>query len=326
MKCEQKQQLQNDDKECNSIMATKSNWLLRGHDAPEIKKYPIKRFIVIENDMFCSSAFKSLSAQGMWVLLRFLQKREWNRKGKKGKWEGYRDLPLAFTYAEAEAFGISTSQFHSIIKRLVEVGFIDVDHQGGFYGKDYSRFRLSARWRDYGTPEFRVRKKERVLQPGLDVQSHKAKIAMKSDSSILTKTNSIAGSMKYGGCLNLVAGKDVNLQRETDDIAKKMEDMENMSCFSYMVMKNNSPYISPFPGVAPMEADFTSHESESACSDCTKCGARATKRMRQGGAGEQCLHATCLHHWDKSARAKLSRTLIRKNRDKRVHNRIAVAA
>jgi len=208
----------------------------------------------------------------------------------------------------------------------VEVGFLDVDHQGGFYGRDYSRYRLSARWRDYGTPDFRVRKKERVLQPGLDVQSHKAKLAMKAESPILTKTNSISGSMKYVGCLNLVAGKDVKLETESADIMKEMEEVENMSCFSYMVMKNNSPYISPSHGVAPMEADFTSHESESACSDCTKCGARATKRMRQGGAGEQCLHATCLHHWDKAARAKLGGALKRRKKHRRAVYGLRAAA
>ena len=37
---------------------------------------------------------------------------------------------LAFTYTEAEHFGISRSRFHTIIKELVEKGFIDIDYTG----------------------------------------------------------------------------------------------------------------------------------------------------------------------------------------------------
>lgn len=135
------------------------------------KRYLIRREAWIEPDMFYSEAFKGLSSKAMWVLLRFRQKRTWLKvKGKKKK-PVYNNKGIAFTYDEAVYFSISQSQFHTIIKKLVEVGFIDVDHQGGFFGRDVSKYNLSDRWRDFGKPTFKKVEKKRVLQAGLDVRS-----------------------------------------------------------------------------------------------------------------------------------------------------------
>ena len=59
------------------------------------------------------------------------------------------------TYGEAEALGIKTSSFHRSIIKLVEVGFLDIYHQGGWVGRDYSRYSMSDRWKDYGTDLFK---------------------------------------------------------------------------------------------------------------------------------------------------------------------------
>ena len=96
----------------------------------------------------------------------------------------YDKTGLAFTYAEAAYFGISKAQFHRIIKLLVERGFIDIEHQGGAYGRDYSRYKLSDRWENYGTPGFKRIVKDRVLQPGLDVQARK-KAKLKKDNKVI---------------------------------------------------------------------------------------------------------------------------------------------
>ena len=93
---------------------------------------------------------------------------------------------LIFTYSEAREYGISRAQFHRIIKQLVAKGFIDVQHQGGCYGRDYSRYKLVDRWKKYGTPEFVEIIKKRVLQAGLDVQSRKAQ---KKEKRTKTKVN-----------------------------------------------------------------------------------------------------------------------------------------
>lgn len=127
--------------------------------------------------MFESAAFRSLSSKAMWALLRFLQKRTWEKaKIGRGKTQTiYQTEGLSFSYTEAEAFGISKAQFHRILKKLVERGFLDPEHRGGAYGRDYSRYAMSDRWRNYGQPNFEFKTLERVLLPGHDVQSRIAK-------------------------------------------------------------------------------------------------------------------------------------------------------
>ncbi|BEQ14434.1 hypothetical protein FAK_15000 [Desulfoferula mesophila] len=113
----------------------------------------------------------------MWALLRFIQKCTWEKiKIRGGKTRTiYQKEGLSFSYAEAKEFGISTAQFHRILKLLVELGFLDPEHRGGAYGRDYSRYALSDRWRNYGQPDFEFKTLERVLRPGHDVQSRMAK-------------------------------------------------------------------------------------------------------------------------------------------------------
>ena len=160
------------------------------------KKYRFRVDIWLGHEMFYSEPFRLLSAKASWVLLRFLQKRKWvypRRSGTMKRKPIYDNTGIVFTYAEANHFGISTSTFHTITKTLVRLGFIDVEHQGGAYGQDYSRYAISDRWRRYGTPEFREVIKRRVLQPGLDVRSHqeaKLKVPTGNRSYVSTENRS----------------------------------------------------------------------------------------------------------------------------------------
>lgn len=133
----------------------------------------LKRNIYVEWELLESEAFRKLNKSSIRVLLRFLQKRTWSKtgKGKRAKIE-YNNSKLVFTYAEASALGIKTNAFYEAIKRLVEVGFIDIEHQGGAYGRDYSRYSISNRWISYDTSLFIEKKKERSLHMGMDVQSN----------------------------------------------------------------------------------------------------------------------------------------------------------
>ena len=133
-------------------------------------KFRLRRDTLISWEVLESEAFMSLSATGIRVLLRFLQKRTWS-KARRIKKIVYDNGGLAFTYAEAETLDISTSQFHAVLKKLIEVGFIDVEHQGGIHKNDYSRYALSERWRNYGTDAFKSIEKRRVLWKGHDVRS-----------------------------------------------------------------------------------------------------------------------------------------------------------
>lgn len=145
-------------------------------NTPKKKKFLLRRDAYLSWEILDSDAFKKLSAKGIQALLRFSQKRTWtDTKVNRKKKRVYNGKNLSFTYAEAQELGISTSQFHVILKKLIEVGFIDMEHQGGGLARDYSRFTLSERWRDYGKPDFKKVIKKRVLQPGLDVRSWQKK-------------------------------------------------------------------------------------------------------------------------------------------------------
>jgi len=62
-----------------------------------------------------------------------------------------------FSYTEGKRFGFSPSTFSKVIQALVRIGFIDPVDKGGLRGdcKSYNIFRLSKRWQEYGTPNFR---------------------------------------------------------------------------------------------------------------------------------------------------------------------------
>jgi hypothetical protein len=128
--------------------------------------------------MFESEAYRSLSGRAMWVLQRFLQKRRWEIMKRSGqKYKIFVNDDLEFTYSEAIHFQISRSRFHEIIRVLYERGFIEIEHQGGGVGRDPSKYKLIDDWRYW--PDI-TRKKERVLQAGLDVRSRQKAKSKKS--------------------------------------------------------------------------------------------------------------------------------------------------
>jgi DNA-binding PadR family transcriptional regulator len=163
-----------------------------------MSNFNLRRDVLLTWEILDSEAFKALSTSAIRVLLRFLQKRTWEKRKVKGRKKiVYSNDALAFTYAEAAFLGIKNTAFYESIRRLVEVGFIDVDHQGGCYGKDYSRYSLSERWRDYGTDNFKKIEKKRSLQRGLDVRSNmmkKIKAPTEIRSGLLQKSVVMAES------------------------------------------------------------------------------------------------------------------------------------
>ena len=132
-------------------------------------KFNLNRKPWLPEGMIESEAMRSLKgAKTIIVLLRFYQKRRWIRRRKKVE---YIDEPLSFTYGEAQALGIGKSRFHEIIRVLCRYGFIEIEYQGGGLARDYSRYVLSERWRDYGTKNFKHIEKPKAGRPGCDVQS-----------------------------------------------------------------------------------------------------------------------------------------------------------
>jgi hypothetical protein len=137
-------------------------------------KYRLKRSVLLNWEIMESTAFRELSAADIRVYLRLLQKRSWKKHKHKTIYE---DGPFGFPYSEAtQALGIGRSTFRRSIKRLHERGFLTVAHQGGsFEGKDYSCYSLSEDWRQYGTPDFKPRKKLQTVRAGHDVRSWQRK-------------------------------------------------------------------------------------------------------------------------------------------------------
>lgn len=151
-------------------------------------KFKIKNEIRIIADMYYSEAFKSLSRSAMLTLMRCLQKRKWTveGKGKKSK-RIYLDEEFIFPYTEAAFLEIGTTQHWKNINKLIEVGFLDLAYQGGWYQKherekDYSRYKLSERWRDYGKPEFKPVAKKKALPISFHIREHLKQKKLKSTS------------------------------------------------------------------------------------------------------------------------------------------------
>lgn len=152
------------------------------------KKYEIRNKILIEPDMFYSKAFKCLSASAIRTLMRCLQKRKWEKAKVNGKKRVvYYNAPFIFPYAEASFLGIGTTQHWKNIIKLVEVGFLEIEHQGGWYQKherekDYSRYINSDRWKKYGTPEFQKIDKHKVLPPRFHIRKNMERQKLKATS------------------------------------------------------------------------------------------------------------------------------------------------
>ena len=111
--------------------------------------------IVVERGLIRSRAFLSLKTRGSaQALLLFLSKRKMIRVGKKKSWMCANNGELTFTFSEALKHGWGKKRFSLIRRELLEKGFIDIEEPGGAYGKDPTKFRLSERWRDFGTDHF----------------------------------------------------------------------------------------------------------------------------------------------------------------------------
>jgi len=64
---------------------------------------------------------------------------------------------FTFSYPEGKRYGFAFSTFSKIIQNLVHYGFIDPVDKGGLRGcgRSYSFFKLSIRWQNYGTEQFK---------------------------------------------------------------------------------------------------------------------------------------------------------------------------
>lgn len=99
-----------------------------------------------------SKAYQELTGNAVKALTYF-KRFDGIIKAKSGE---YYNGIFDFTYSEALTIGFARSTFSRIIKELHKKGFIDIVKQGGKRGcgMSNSKYKLSARWEDYGTPRF----------------------------------------------------------------------------------------------------------------------------------------------------------------------------
>lgn len=193
-------------------------------------EYKIRKKILIEPDMFYSDAFKGLSSSAIRTLMRCLQKRKWEKTKIHGKKQIiYCDDGFIFPYAEATFLGVGTTQFWKNIIKLIDVGFLDLVHQGGWYqknekAKDYNVYKLSERWRKYDTSEYEMVTKPKVLREQFHIREN-----MKRQKLKVT-------SQKRSGQLHKSEGEKT--KHENDRLHKsevKEQAMESLQSFTATV-------------------------------------------------------------------------------------------
>ncbi len=112
----------------------------------------------IEEIEVISEAFKKLTptAIRVYLLLKMRIKKIPRGNGKRAKWIPTNNGELEFSYSEAEnKHGIPRSSFMNAITRLVETGFIDIEHSGsGGVKGDKNQYSISSRWVKFGSPHF----------------------------------------------------------------------------------------------------------------------------------------------------------------------------
>jgi len=118
-------------------------------------KIRLPPFVPILLDEIKSQAFGELLPTSLKVYCHFKRIAGLLKAKSKGTFNGLFD----FTYSEAKQYGFSTKTFSNCIADLNNKGFIDIVDSGGLRGNCHSnaKYKLSERWRDYGSKNFLLR-------------------------------------------------------------------------------------------------------------------------------------------------------------------------
>ena len=114
--------------------------------------------IMMKYELLHSTAYRDLNyGPAIKVLNWFHEKIKVEKiEGRRGK-QRYRVKDggeMSFTYKEAAHRGLTHQKFRKAIGELHRLGFVDVVRPGSSMKGDWTVFRLSARWKAYGTPHF----------------------------------------------------------------------------------------------------------------------------------------------------------------------------
>ena len=163
------------------------------------RQYPNGRYVMLPPELMECQIYQTLTGKQMWVLNRFYQKVKWKERKRRMARLRLSDIrnngKIFFTYSEAAENGILASTFSRSIKKLVELGFIDIAEPGNSLVQTPSKYSISDRWKKWGTSDFEAVKKERALPVGLGFQpgnqhNPKTKQAVTGDSSATVTADS----------------------------------------------------------------------------------------------------------------------------------------
>jgi hypothetical protein len=109
-------------------------------------------FVPLTWKMLNSTAYKALPPSAAKALPYFFGKVKCTYNDPQRCLETF-----SFSYTEGKRLGFSPATFSKVIQALVRIGFIDPVDKGGLRGdgKSYNIFKLSKRWEDCETPNFK---------------------------------------------------------------------------------------------------------------------------------------------------------------------------
>ena len=137
--------------------------------------------IFINRQLYKSEAWVSLRGAAPKIYLLFLDKRQIEMVGRKGKYRVVNDGKIEFTYKEAKRRGFSKDVFGRGIKELCAKGFLRIAEPGGFNKECPTLYGFSDMWKRYGKPEFdpvtKPKRKYRVhgFKPGNQLWRRRSK-------------------------------------------------------------------------------------------------------------------------------------------------------
>jgi hypothetical protein len=112
------------------------------------------------NSLLKSKVWLSLGGKAPQVFMIFMSKRNTTKQGERKKqqkeYSAWNHKELEFTYSEAAKMGIGEHAFRRAIDNLVDHGFIDIEEYGGGVEQRKTIYRLSNRWKKWGTDEFHM--------------------------------------------------------------------------------------------------------------------------------------------------------------------------
>jgi hypothetical protein len=166
-------------------------------------KKPSKNSIWVEKRLLNSRAYSDLKTHSPKVLTWFFLKRQMVKyKDSKSNenWIIKNNGSIVFTYKEAERKrALSKKKFVCALDDLIAKGFLAVTHQGTGQN-DYSRYKLTTNWKDYGTKDFKPcpqRRKNKSKNMGWAIyNARQKKLGVQSDNRPGAESDTSTGITK----------------------------------------------------------------------------------------------------------------------------------